>query len=83
MRMLNCMPTVLREGPYRFHFYSREPNEPPHIHVERDDIEAKFWLQPVSLARNFGFSAKELNELARWVELHKDALVQAWRDVHG
>jgi len=77
------MPTVLRAGPYRFHFYSREPNEPAHIHVERDDIEAKFWLHPVSLARNFGFSAKELNELARLVELHKHALSQAWIDFHG
>lgn len=23
------MPTILRIGPYRFHFYSREPNESP------------------------------------------------------
>jgi len=51
------MPTVLRSGPYRFYFYSHEPNEPPHIHVERDDLSAKFWLDPVALARNFGFSA--------------------------
>ena len=26
-----------------------EPNEPPHIHVERDDLSAKFWLNPVQL----------------------------------
>lgn len=39
------MPTVLRIGPYRFHFYSRESNEPPHIHVSRDDFEVKFWLR--------------------------------------
>jgi len=45
------MPTVLRIGPYRFHFYSREGTEPPHIHVARDDFEAKFWLQPVGLPR--------------------------------
>jgi len=36
------MPTVLRIGPYRFHFYSREGGEPPHIHVTREDMEAKF-----------------------------------------
>ena len=34
------MPTILRIGPYRFHFYSREDNEPAHIHIERDDLEA-------------------------------------------
>ena len=38
------VPTVLRSGPYRFYFYSHEPNEPPHVHVDRDDDSAKFWL---------------------------------------
>ena len=46
------MPTVMRIGPYRFHFYSREGNEPPHIHVSRDDFEAKFSLQPVEMSAN-------------------------------
>jgi len=71
------MPTILRIGPYRFHFYSREPNEPPHIHVERDDLEAKFWLDPVSLAKNYGFSAQDLNELARMVKTNKDIFLKA------
>jgi len=57
------MPTVLRVGPYRFHFYSREGNEPPHIHVEREDREAKFWLRPVSLAANYGFNQSELRDI--------------------
>jgi hypothetical protein len=52
------MPTVLRSGPYRFYFYSHEPNEPPHIHVDRDDLSAKFWLSPVQLAGNFGFRSR-------------------------
>ena len=50
------MPTVLRIGPYPFHFYSREENEPPHIHVTREETEAKFWLHSVSLAANRGFA---------------------------
>jgi hypothetical protein len=49
------MPTVLRTGPYRFFFYSHEPGEPPHVHVDRDNQSAKFWLEPVELARNLGF----------------------------
>ena len=57
------MPTVLRSGPYRFYFYSHEPNEPPHIHVDRDDLSTKFWLSPVQLAGNFGFRAHELCEI--------------------
>ena len=57
------MPTVLREGPYRVYFYSYEPNEPPHVHVDRDDSSAKFWLEPVALARNQGFSARGLRHI--------------------
>ena len=77
------MPTVLRVGPYRFHFYTREPGEPPHIHVERDDKEAKFWLQPLALARNYGFAPHEINELANLVRIHQVTLLQKWLESHG
>ena len=40
------MPTVLREEGYRFYFYSHEPNEPPHVHVDKGGSTAKFWLEP-------------------------------------
>jgi hypothetical protein len=43
------MPTVLRVGGYRFFFYSADADEPPHIHVAREDNVAKFWLSPVRL----------------------------------
>lgn len=76
------MPTILRIGPYRFHFYSRENDEPPHIHVARDDLEAKFWLQPVSLAANFGFSPSELNQIRHHVEEHCQTLLSAYLRLH-
>ena len=74
---------MLRLGPYRFHFYSREGNEPPHIHVEREDLEAKFWLRPVSLAANHGFSASELREIQRLVVEHCQTLLAAYSRIHG
>ena len=77
------MPTVLRIGPYRFHFYSREGVEPPHIHVARDDFEAKFWLHPVSLASNHGLRSDELHEVRRLVEEHCEQLLQAYTSFHG
>ena len=77
------MPTVLRDGHYRFHFYSREPGKPPHIHVERDDHEAKYWLSPVRLADNHGFPPHELKRLARLVEEHCGTLLAAYRGFHG
>jgi len=52
------MPTVLKIGKFRFFFFSNEGSEPIHIHVESDEKYAKFWLQPVQLARSIGYSAK-------------------------
>jgi hypothetical protein len=72
------MPTVLRINAYRFYFYSHEPNEPAHIHIDRDDSTAKFWLEPVALAKNIGFSAKELRKLESLVEENKVMLAEAW-----
>ncbi len=77
------MPNVLRSGPYRFYSYSHEPNEPPHVHVDRDNLSAKFWLQPVSLAQNLGFRPKELRQVQELVEQNQEQFVEAWNDYFG
>jgi hypothetical protein len=59
------MPTVLRIGPYRFYFFSHEPYEPIHIHVDREKNTAKFWMEPIQLAKNIGFNAVELNKIEK------------------
>lgn len=77
------MPTVVRSGPYRFYFYSHEPSEPPHIHVDRDDASAKFWLYPVQLAANFGFRAHELRTIQLLVLEYRTKLLEAWNEFFG
>jgi len=77
------MPTVLRSGPYRVYFFSHEPNEPPHVHVDRDGRTAKFWIGPVRLARNLGFSAQELVRIERLIRENQAALLEAWRGYFG
>ncbi len=77
------MPTVLRQLAYRFYFYSHEPNEPPHIHIDRDNLSAKFWLDPVFLARNRGFNSRELRNLENIVEDNKDLFLEAWNEYFG
>lgn len=72
------MPTVLVIGPYRFYFYSHEPNEPPHVHVDRDGLAAKFWLEEVSLASNVGFRQKELNTLQELITKHQKHFLDKW-----
>ena len=77
------MPTVLRHLAYRFYFYSHEPNEPPHIHIDRDNLSVKFWLEPVSLARNRGFNARELRILESVVEERRVFFLEAWNEYFG
>jgi hypothetical protein len=72
------VPTVHREGPYRFFFYSADRHEPAHVHVERDASRAKFWLAPVRLARSGGFDAAELMRLGRLVVEREQQLLRAW-----
>jgi hypothetical protein len=80
------MPVVFRLGRFRFFFYSNEgsPREPPHIHVEVDDRQAKFWLRPeVRLAYNDGFDARSLREVLALVEANRDRIERAWKDFFG
>lgn len=74
------MPTVLREGPYRFFFYSGDVDEPPHIHVEHDDAEVKFWLNPIRLERNQGFSRKEIHRIRSIVKRNQQELLDRWNE---
>lgn len=74
------MPTVLRVGPYRLFFYAGDRGEPSHVHVERDDHVAKFWLEPVRLERSGGFRSQELNRIRRLVEENQEQLRRSWDD---
>lgn len=77
------MPTVLRSGPYRFFFYAGDGQEPPHIHIERDDCLAKFWLDPVRLERSHGFKRAEIRRIRDMVEEHGQQLLESWHEFFG
>ena len=72
------MPTVFRLRSYRFFFVSLDRSVPPHVHVRRGNMVAKVWLDPVALERTRGFSRLELNAIVRWVQEHRERLVQSW-----
>ena len=74
------MPPVIRSGPYRLYFYSHELNEPPHVHIDRDEQTCKFWIDSVALAHNLGFSAKELRDLEKLVTDNQQRLLEAWHE---
>ncbi|MBV8795127.1 MAG: DUF4160 domain-containing protein [Hyphomicrobiales bacterium] len=59
-------------------FLQPENSEPPHIHVESRDATAKYWLEPVELARSRGFRARELTRLRATIIEHRHELLEAW-----
>jgi hypothetical protein len=77
------MPTVLKIGRFRFHFYSDEGNEPPHIHVRCSDAECKFWLFPVGLASNYGMPPYDIRQIERLVFEHRELLIKKYNEYHN
>jgi hypothetical protein len=74
------MPTVLRVGPYRFFFYAGDRDEPKHIHVERDDKIAKYWLDPIRLQSSGGFNRTEISRIQRIIKEYQSQLMEAWNE---
>ena len=76
------MPTVLRVGSFRFHFYSDERSEPAHIHVATPDGECKFWLDPIRLARNKGVPSHEIREIEKLVFEYQRLLMEKYNEYY-
>jgi Domain of unknown function (DUF4160) len=78
------MPTIRGiSGPYRLFFYSFDCNEPEHVHIRRERNMCKFWLQPVTLAMNDGFSSTELNRIRGIIVKNFDRIMEAWDEHCG
>jgi hypothetical protein len=74
------MPTLLQVEGFRFFFYSNERQEPPHVHVEKAEGEAKFWLNPAALAYSHRFTPQELRRVREIVFQHQVAFVERWHE---
>jgi len=72
------MPQAYREDGYRFSFFSNENTEPPHMHVRRGGKEAKFWLRPVEVVKNYGFTSRELGEIEDIIRRNHKELMRKW-----
>ncbi len=77
------MPTILRVGSYRFFFYAGDRDEPLHVHIERDNDIAKFWLDPIRLQKSGGFRRPEIVRIAKLLEEHQSEIVEAWHEYFG
>jgi len=78
------MPTVKDiPGSYRFFFFSFDCNEPKHVRVQRERKVCKFWLKPLVLSRNHGFSPNELNEIRQLIQSNIGKILEGWDEHCG
>jgi Domain of unknown function (DUF4160) len=74
------MPTIHRQDGFRFYFYSHEPNEPPHIHIDKGDATIKIWLNNVEVAKSRGFRAHEISDITDMVGEHEAMFLEKWNE---
>lgn len=72
------MPVILRVKGYRFWFYEADLGEPVHVHVGREDRQAKYWMSPIRVAKEGRFRPHELREIEEILSEHRELVLQAW-----
>ena len=72
------MPSVLRKYGYRFHFFSADGNEPPHVHVDGHGRKAKIWLGDLEIAKHTGLTDPELRRIVKTVSDNREIFKEAW-----
>ncbi len=78
------MPTVKGiPGPYRFYFYSFDCHEPRHVHVQREGMICKFWLDPIEVSQNGGYTPHELKDIRKLIKAHYNKISEAWYEHCG
>ena len=68
----------MKEGAFRFFFYSGDRDEPPHVHVTYENKVAKFWLEPVRICRSGGMRQAQNRRILRIVQENHILLMEAW-----
>lgn len=64
-------------GPLPLLLFQQRRAEPPHIHIKAAQNEAKFWIDRIGLASNYGFRARELNDIEEIIRQHHTQLMEA------
>ncbi len=54
-----------------------------HVHVQQEKMTCKFWINPLALAKNYGFSAKELNTIRAIIIKNKNRISERWYEHCG
>lgn len=77
------MPTIYRENGFRFYFFSHEPNEPPHVHIDKGEATIKIWLGSLEVAKSRGFRAHQISGIISVVSEHQMLFTEKWHEYFG
>jgi Domain of unknown function (DUF4160) len=77
------MPTIHRQNGFRIYFYSHEPNEPPHVHIDKGEATIKVWLDSLEGTKSRGFLAHEISGIVTIVSEHRLMFLEKWYEDFG
>lgn len=82
------LPKICQLGKYVIFFWSKESNEPIHVHVCEGTPHAeatKIWMNGmIRLAHNKSqIPAKELNIIMRWLAANRQIIEEKWNKHFG
>ena len=77
------MPTIIFLFGWRFFFYADEGREPIHIHCQKGEKEAKFWLNVETRGITGAFAhhltPRDLRQVKKIIAEYFDEIVAEWR----
>ena len=80
------MPTILYLYGYRFFFYTNENNEPMHIHVQKAEMECKYWLDSenfeIKEVFSYNMKVKDKRMVKKIIFEHFDYIAEQWQKIH-
>ena len=59
-------------------FYSND-HEPVHVHVVKDDCEAKYNVSPIEQVYNHGFKKQQLAIIESIIEENVEVIIERWK----
>jgi hypothetical protein len=71
------MPTIIRVKGYRLYFVSFDGSEPIHVHVRKDNQNAKVWIDSMAFAWS-QFKAHENPDVLRIVLENERLIREKW-----
>lgn len=73
------MPTIFIFFGFRFMFYSND-HMPIHVHIIKDDNEAKYNVEPVEQIYNYGFKKHDIVLIESIIMENEKIIVERWKE---